>query len=59
MLGLDLDLDPHSSKSLVPDQHIMNADPKLFMWQYNEFERNTRIERRRRVKDVDIIKPEN
>jgi hypothetical protein len=33
-IGLDLDSDPeldpdqHSSKSLDPDPHIMNADPK-------------------------------
>jgi hypothetical protein len=30
ILGLDLDPDPHSSKSLDPDPHIMNADPKQF-----------------------------
>jgi hypothetical protein len=28
ILGLDRDQDPHSSKRLELDPHIMNADPK-------------------------------
>jgi hypothetical protein len=28
LLTFGLDLDPHSSQSLDPDQHIMNSDPK-------------------------------